>query len=163
MGTSSCSTGFLLGICAAITLAAGAATASAAEKAHKPYAVWVVGEGEKNGHPVTVRWRDTMPDVDYKAAHPWCVEITWRFGHDAKGNVSREETERAADLDTMLDQEIENPEAATEVARAAEDRDLHLSGRLPIRWCAPRAGWRRRGCWRAGTRWSWGRRPRGPG
>lgn len=116
MGTSSCSTGFLLGICAAITLAAGAATASAAEKAHKPYAVWVVGEGEKNGHPVTVRWRDTMPDVDYKAAHPWCVEITWRFGHDAKGNVSREETERAADLDTMLDQEIENPEAATEVA-----------------------------------------------
>jgi uncharacterized protein DUF695 len=102
-----------LGLCAAMTLTT--AVAAADEKPHKPYAVWVVGEGEKNGHPIKVRWRDHMPDADFKVAHPWCVEITWRFAHDASGNVPREETERAADLDTALEQEIEGDEA-TEVA-----------------------------------------------
>jgi hypothetical protein len=98
---------------AAIALALAAPSANAAE--HKPYSVWVIGEGEKDGHPTTVRWRDKMPDADFKAAHPWCVEVTWRFKHDASGGVSKEETERAADFDTMLEQEIES-DTATEVA-----------------------------------------------
>jgi hypothetical protein len=98
---------------AAFALAFAAPPASAAE--HKPYSVWVIGEGEKDGHPTTVRWRDRMPDVDFKAAHPWCVEITWRFKHDAGGQVPNEETERAADFDTALEQEIES-DTATEVA-----------------------------------------------
>jgi hypothetical protein len=115
MGASARSTGFSLGLCAALTLAAAATTAWADEKPRKPYAVWVVGEGEKNGHPITVRWRDKMPDADFKATHPWCVEITWRFKRDASGKVPREETERASDLDTTLEQEIEG-DTATEVA-----------------------------------------------
>jgi hypothetical protein len=67
----------LLRLCAGALLAlAFAVPAIAAEK--KPYAIWVVGEGEKNGHPTTVRWRDKMPDADFTAAHPWCVEVSWR-------------------------------------------------------------------------------------
>ena len=116
MATSARSAGFFLNLCIAAALTAPAAAAAADEKPHKPYAVWVVGEGEKNGHPIKVRWRDHMPDAEFKAAHPWCVEITWRFQHDASGNVTREETERASDLDLMLEQEIEDPETATEVA-----------------------------------------------
>jgi hypothetical protein len=114
MGTSARSTVFVLGLCMALSVAA-AATASADEKAHKPYAVWVVGKGEKDGHPITVRWRDHMPDATFKAAHPWCVEITWRFKRDASGNVPREETDRVSDFDTTLEQEFED-DTATEVA-----------------------------------------------
>src|SRR5512142_1818745 len=33
---------------------------------HKPYAVWVIGEGERNGQPIMVRWRDKMPPADVK-------------------------------------------------------------------------------------------------
>lgn len=108
-----CSATFRLAAGAAFATAFLAPTAMAAE--HKPYAVWVVGEGEKNGHPTMVRWRDKMPDADFKAAHPWCVEITWRFKQDASGRVPKDETERAADFDTTLEQEIES-DAATEVA-----------------------------------------------
>lgn len=116
MGTSTRSAGFLSRVCAGIALTVFAAAVAADEKPHKPYAVWVVGHGEKNGHPIMVRWRDKMPPADVKAAHPWCAEITWRFQHDASGNVPREETERAEDLETMLEQEIENPETAIQVA-----------------------------------------------
>jgi len=115
MATSVRSAGFFLGLCIAATSIAPAAAATADGKPHKPFAVWVVGEGEKNGHPIKVRWRDHMPDADFKVAHPWCVEITWKFQHDASGNVAREETERASDFDTMIEQEIED-ESATEVA-----------------------------------------------
>ena len=98
---------------AAFALALAAPPARAAE--HKPYSVWVIGEGENDGHPTTVRWRDRMPAADFKAAHPWCVEITWRFKRDAGGQVSKEETERSNDFDTTLEQEIE-PDTATAVA-----------------------------------------------
>lgn len=114
MATSARYSRFFLGVCAAVTLVS-AATASADEKPHKPYSVWVIGEGEKNGHPISVRWRDRMPDVDFKVAHPWCVEITWRFKQDASGQVAKDETDRATDFDTTLEQEIED-EGATEVA-----------------------------------------------
>jgi hypothetical protein len=114
MATSARSIGFSLALCAAVVLASGAAIASD-EKPHKPYAVWVVGDGEKDGRPTTVRWRDTMPDAAFKAAHPWRIEVTWRFKKDASGKVPREETERATDLDTTLEQEIDS-DTATEVA-----------------------------------------------
>ncbi len=104
----------VLGFSIAASLTAPLAAATDA-KPGKPYAVWVIGEGEKNGHPVKVRWRDHMPDADFKAAHPWCVEITWKFQHDASGNISREESERASDFDTSIEQDIED-EFATEVA-----------------------------------------------
>jgi len=103
-----------LAACAVFALAFGAPPATAAE--HKPYSVWVIGEGEKDGHPTTVRWRDKMPDAEFRKLHPWCVEITWRFQHDARGNVSKDETERALDFDTTLEQELENPETAMQVA-----------------------------------------------
>ena len=115
MATSARLTGSFLGLCAAVLLAAAATAAPADPTPHKPYAVWVIGEGEKDGHPTTVRWRDRMPDVDFKAAHPWCVEVTWRFRHDASGKVPREESERAADLDTDFEQAIES-DTATQVA-----------------------------------------------
>jgi hypothetical protein len=115
MGTSARSIGLTLALCAAGLFTAAAAKAPADEKPHKPYAVWVVGEGEKDGHPIKVRWRDHMPDVDFKAAHPWCVEVTWRFQHDASGKVTREEAERAADFDTSLEQELES-DTVTQVA-----------------------------------------------
>jgi hypothetical protein len=99
---------------AAFALALAAPMTFAAE--HKPYAVWVVGEGEKNGHAVTARWRDKMPDAEFRKLHPWCVEITWRFQRDARGDVSKEETERALDFDTTLEQELENPETAMQAA-----------------------------------------------
>jgi hypothetical protein len=104
----------LFRLCAGAALAL-AFTAPALAAEHKPYAVWVVGEGEKNGQSTMVRWRDKMPDVDFKAAHPWCVEITWRFQKDASGHVTKEETERATDFDTALEQEVES-DTATEVA-----------------------------------------------
>jgi hypothetical protein len=98
----------------AFPLALAVRPAIAAE--HKPYAIWVVGEGEKNGQPITVRWRDQMPPPEIRAANPWCVEITWRYQHDASGKVTREETERALDLDTTLAQEIDDPDTAVQVA-----------------------------------------------
>jgi hypothetical protein len=99
---------------AAFALALAVRPAIAEE--HKPFAVWVVGEGEKNGHPIMVRWRDKMPPPEVKAANPWCVEITWRYQHDASGKVSKEETERALDFETALEQEVDNPETAIQVA-----------------------------------------------
>ena len=122
MATSARSFGLSLSLCLAVAFNAAAAAppASAEEKPHKPYAIWVVGKGEKNGQPVMVRWRDKMPDVDFKAAHPWCVEITWTFKHDATGKVPREEIDRATDLDTALEQELDG-ETATEVAGFSTD------------------------------------------
>lgn len=105
---------FRIGAGAALALALVTPAAMAGE--HKPYAVWVVGEGEKNGHPITVRWRDKMPDAEFRKLHPWCVEVTWRFPHDASGSVPKEETERALDLETTFEQEIEQPETAMLVA-----------------------------------------------
>ncbi len=104
---------------AAFALALAVRPAIAEE--HKPFAVWVVGEGEKNGHPITVRWRDKMPPPEVKAANPWCVEITWRYQHDASGKVSKEETERALDFETALEQEVGNPETAIQVAGFSDD------------------------------------------
>jgi hypothetical protein len=99
---------------AAFSLALAVRPAIADE--HKPYAVWVIGEGERNGQPIMVRWRDKMPPADVKAANPWCVEITWQYQHDASGKVTQEETDRALDLDTTLAQEIDNPDTAVQVA-----------------------------------------------
>jgi len=100
------------GVAFALALAARPAIA----EEHKPYAVWVVGEGEKNGHPIMVRWRDKMPPAEVKAANPWCVEITWRYQHDASGKVPKEETERALDFETTLEQDVDNPDTAIQVA-----------------------------------------------
>ena len=113
--------GGLFRLCAgaALALAFGARPAIAAEQ--KPYAVWVVGEGEKNGHPITVRWRDKMPPTEVKAANPWCVEITWRYQHDASGKVTKEETERALDFETALEQDVDNPETAIQVAGLSDN------------------------------------------
>jgi uncharacterized protein DUF695 len=109
-----CESLFRLATGTALALAVTAPLAIAAE--HKPLAVWVIGEGEKNGHPISVRWRDKMPDAEFRKRHPWCVEITWRFQRDANGNVTKEETERALDFDTALEQELENPETAMQAA-----------------------------------------------
>lgn len=92
---------------------------------HKPYAIWVVGEGERNGQPVMVRWRDKMPPPEVKAANPWCVEITWTYQHDASGKVTKEETERALDLDTTLAQEVDDPMTAVQVA-GFSDKDKRV-------------------------------------
>ena len=108
--------GGLFRLCAGAAFALALAMRPAMADERNPYAIWVVGEGEKNGQPIMVRWRDKMPPSDVKAANPWCVEITWRYQHDASGKVSKEETERALDLDTTLAQEIDNPDTAIQVA-----------------------------------------------
>jgi hypothetical protein len=111
----------LAGAAFAAVFATVLAARPAIAEEHKPYAIWVVGEGQKNGQPVMVRWRDKMPAPDIKAMNPWCVEITWRYQHDAAGRVTKEEKERALDLDTTFEQEIENPDTAIQVAGFSDD------------------------------------------
>jgi len=106
----------LFRLCAGAAFALALAARPSIAEEHKPYAVWVVGEGEKNGHPIMVRWRDKMPPAEVKAANPWCVEITWRYQHDASGKVPKEETERALDFETTLEQDVDNPDTAIQVA-----------------------------------------------
>ena len=108
-------------VCAGVALALLVASPSLHAAPGDPYAVWVVGQGEKDGRAVTIRWRDASQQAGVKAAHRWCVEITWRFHRNADGKVPADESERALDFETGLEQAIKPPDLAIGVASITDD------------------------------------------
>jgi hypothetical protein len=89
--------------------------------AARPYAVWVVGKGERNGQEVVVRWRDAMPDAGERAEYPWCAVITWHVRRDERGTWLKDDAERAADFETELEERIGSSGTATEVVSVTDD------------------------------------------
>lgn len=121
MGSLRRSCDFLFGACTAIACTLLVASAPWVSAQGKPLAVWVVGKGEKNGHPIVIRWRDAMPDPSMRAAYPWCVEVSWQLRRDENGKVPSEEAERTWDFETTLKQQIEESGVATEIASITYD------------------------------------------
>ena len=107
MGTSKRSIGRVVRILAGVACVVFAAPPASHAAPGDPYAVWVVGTGEKNGKPVTVRWRDAAVDPSVKAAHALCAVVTWHFRKDASGRVPAEESERTWDFQITLEQQLE--------------------------------------------------------
>ena len=89
--------------------------------AGRPYAVWLVGAGERNGHEVAIRFRDIVPNAKLRAQYPWRVVIAWPLHRDASGGHVKDEIERTLDFDVTLEQRIESPDLALGVASVTDD------------------------------------------
>lgn len=73
---------------------------------------WSVGQGQKNGQPLLIRFRSEPPQGVDAAAYPFLLSATWSYQAGRAGMPDAEELERMTRFEEALESTLEGSQSA---------------------------------------------------
>ncbi len=77
---------------------------------------WSIAEGEENGKPLYIRFRDKFRGKAADAAYPRLIQIVWKYKADENGLPSLDEVPLMRALESQLVEAVESPNIGVLVA-----------------------------------------------